>query len=247
MERLISLLKNSHQAVVLTGAGVSTLSGIRDFRGRNGIYREIDADRIFSIEHFRRDPSFFYSHSKELIYGLGDKEPNIIHQQLARLEELGVISAVITQNIDMLHRKAGSRKIIELHGSPAGHRCLVCSRRCDFPWVRAEVMADRVPHCPECGGLIKPDITFFGELLDVQALREAEELAAGADLMLVLGSSLQVQPAASLPLYTLETGGTLAIVNDGDTPLDAWAEVRLDDLETCFSAIAEDLNAGGLP
>jgi len=247
MEPLIQLLKSSHHAVVLTGAGISTLSGIRDFRGRNGIYRELDADRLFDIDQFRRDPSFFYSHSKDFIYGLADKEPNIIHHQLARLEELGVIRAVITQNIDMLHRKAGSRRVIELHGSPAGHRCLACRRRCDFPWVRAEVMADRVPRCPDCGGVVKPDITFFGELLDVQALREAEALAADADLMLVLGSSLQVQPAASLPLYTLEKGGTLAIVNDGATPLDAWAEVRFDDLETCFRAIAEQLSPGDRP
>jgi len=241
MEKLIALLQESDHVAVFTGAGVSTLSGIRDFRGRNGIYQEFDADRIFSLDTFNEDPSYYYSHSRDFIYTLDEREPSLVHRECARLERARVVEAVITQNIDMLHQRAGSRNVIEVHGSPAVHRCLSCGRTFDFAWIKEQVMRDVTPVCDECGGVPKPDITFFGEMLDAAALREAEAIALGADLMLVLGSSLVVHPAASLPVVTARRGGQVAIVNDGETPLDDIACWRHYDLEACFGYLAENL------
>ncbi|MBN2326361.1 MAG: NAD-dependent protein deacylase [Candidatus Omnitrophica bacterium] len=241
MEKLISLINQSKYIVVFTGAGVSTLSGIRDFRGKNGIYKDYDAEKIFDIDYFLRDPYYYYRYSKNFIYNLHTKNPNIIHRECARLEEQGQVKAVITQNIDLLHQKAGSRHVIEVHGSPMIHRCLRCGKKYEFEWISRIVNDDRIPHCESCRGVIKPDITFFGERLPDKALSLAVQEAGRADLMLVLGSSLVVQPAASIPLYTLENGGKMIIINDGQTPLDGAADLRYDDLEPCFQAIAEKI------
>ena len=135
---LTELLKNAKHAVVLTGAGISTLSGIPDFRGVGGLYqrKDIDAGKLFDIDYFRRDPSYYYKHSKDFLYNLDEKEPNVVHTALARLEEKGIIHAVITQNIDLLHQKAGSRKVLELHGSPKEHYCMKCGKSQCFPTNR---------------------------------------------------------------------------------------------------------------
>lgn len=241
MDKLIARIQQSNYAVAFTGAGVSTLSGIRDFRGKNGIYKEYDADKIFALEYFLRDPSYYYQNSKNFIYNLHTKEPNVIHRVCARLEERGSIKAVITQNIDLLHQKAGSRTVIEVHGSPMFHHCLNCGKEYSFQWVSGIVNEDRIPSCETCRGIVKPDITFFGELLPEKALSEAVRQASRADLILVLGSSLVVQPAASIPLYTIQNGGQLVIVNDGETPLDRYAALRYTDLETCFRHIAKEI------
>ncbi len=240
MDRLVELLRQSKYTVVFTGAGISTLSGIRDFRGKNGIYNDYDADKIFAIDYFLRDPSYYYRNSKNFIYNLHTKEPNLVHHQCARLEKLGVVKAVITQNIDLLHQKAGSRTVIEVHGSPRIHRCLRCDKIYPFEWVSAIVNEDRIPSCEACGGIIKPDITFFGEMLPEEALQNAIDEASRADVIVVLGSSLVVHPAASIPEYTLENKGKLVIVNDGDTPLDRCAALRYNDLESCFQYIADE-------
>lgn len=244
MDRLAELLQESDHAVVFTGAGVSTLSGIRDFRGKNGIYKEFDPDRIFAIDQFLADPSYYYSHAGDFIYNLDEREPSLVHRQCARLERAGVIEAVITQNIDMLHQRAGSRNVFEIHGSPRTHRCLECGRDFDFAWVKLRVRRGEVPRCG-CGGVIKPEITFFGEMLPEAAMRGAEKAARGADLMLVLGSSLVVHPAAGLPLLTVGGGGRLAIINDGETPLDRLAVWRHDDLEACFSRLEDAFGGFG--
>ena len=244
MERLIERIKGSTSCVVFTGAGVSTLAGIADFRGEKGLYKreDIDADRIFDIGYFKRDPSYYYLKSKDFIYGLEHKIPAIVHTELARLESAGYIQAVITQNIDLLHQKAGSRHVVEVHGSPMVHRCLSCGKTWTFEIIAAMVQEDRVPVCDACGGLVKPDITFFGEQLPAGALEEAFSLASRADLMLVLGSTLLVQPAASIPLYTLRQGGSLVIVNNMETPLDRYADLLYDDLESVFLYIHENLS-----
>lgn len=239
MDDLATRVKFSRNVVVFTGAGVSTLSGIRDFRGKNGIYKDEDADKIFSMDYFLRDPSFYYRKTKDFIYNLNTKTPSLVHTECARLEALGIVAAVITQNIDMLHQKAGSRTVIEVHGSPRIHRCLDCGKPYAFDEIRRVVQDDGVPSCDACGGIVKPDIVFFGERLDRDALEQSAKLAAEADLLLVLGSSLVVQPAASIPLYTLNHGGDLAIVNDGPTPLDQLATYRHGDLESCFQEIAK--------
>ena len=237
MQAFIKELQESQYCVVFTGAGVSTLSGIRDFRGKNGIYKDYDADKIFDIDYFRRDPSYYYKHSKNFIYNLDSKEPSLVHNECARLEKLGIVKALITQNIDLLHQKAGSQKVIEVHGSPKIHHCLQCKAIYPFETIAEIVKQDQVPHCKKCDGIIKPDITFFGESLPEDAVSDAIEEASKADLMVILGSSLVVQPAASFPLYSLRNGGKLAIINDGYTPLDSRAAYRFQDLETVFKEI----------
>ncbi|MCQ2604318.1 MAG: NAD-dependent deacetylase [Spirochaetia bacterium] len=243
MKQFIDLLKNSEYCVVFTGAGVSTLAGIKDFRGKNGLYNTAgaDAEKIFDIDYFRKDPSFYYRAAKNFIYNLEDKVPAIVHTELARLEKMGIVKAVITQNIDLLHQKAGSKKVIEVHGSPEIHRCRKCGKIFHFNEIVPVVQKDEVPKCDRCGGIIKPDITFFGESLPPMAVDEAIYEASKADLMVILGSTLVVQPAASFPLYALRNGGKLVIVNNMETPLDYLAVQRYDDLETVFNYISENL------
>ena len=241
MEPLIDLLRTSRRTVVFTGAGVSTLCGLPDFRGEHGFFKQVDGYRVFDLEVFQTDPAFFYTHARDLVYGLDAYEPGPVHTECARLERAGLVAAVITQNIDMLHQRAGSQTVIELHGSPARHSCLACGQGHDYAWACQQVRSGVLPRCARCGGAVKPDITFFGEPLPAGALAEAFALAAGAELMLVLGSSLVVQPAATVPLVTLRHGGKLVIVNKGETPLDRHADLLLDDLASVFAHIARTL------
>ncbi len=241
MDDLLRRWRASRRTLVFTGAGVSTLSGIPDFRGPDGVYREIAGDLVFDLAVFRRDPALFYTHGRDLVYGAADHEPSLVHTECARLESAGRIAAVVTQNIDMLHQRAGSRRVIELHGSPARHTCLGCGREYSLAWARERVHADTVPRCEACQTVVKPDVTFFGEMLPAGALDAAFAEAAAADLTLVLGSSLLVQPAASVPLATLEAGGDLVIINRGETPLDHLAVLRHDDLQAVFERVAEEL------
>lgn len=236
MEMIVELLKKSRYCVALTGAGISTLSGIRDFRGKDGIYNDFDANLIFDIDIFKKNCSFYYNATRDLIYNLDQKEPSIVHQELARLESIGIIKSVITQNIDFLHTRAGSKNVIEIHGSPAVHRCLNCGKVFDYKYICNIVQFGGIPECDVCHGSIKPDITFFGEMLDSDKLSNAIQEATKADLILALGTSLVVQPAASIPLYTIDHG-SLLIVNDMPTPLDDIAEVRYNDLEEVFTFI----------
>ena len=238
MNKLVDLIQGAGKIAVFTGAGISTLCGIPDFRGPEGIYQKFDADRIFGLDQFQADPGFYYRHAKDFIYGLGDRQPGLVHEVCANLEAAGKVQGVITQNIDMLHQRAGSCRVIELHGSPATHSCLRCGRQTTFAKVAPVVLADRLPECSGCGAVVKPDITFFGEMLPTGALEKAFSLAAQVDLLLVLGSSLVVQPAASVPLVTLEAGGRLAIVNLDPTPLDNRAVGRFKDLETEFQTVS---------
>ncbi|MDR1107301.1 MAG: NAD-dependent deacetylase [Treponema sp.] len=241
---LLERIKSARHAVALTGAGVSTLSGIRDFRGKNGLYNDMDAEKIFDIDYFVKDPSFYYSRAGSFIYNINEKEPSVVHTVLGTMEKRGLIKAVITQNIDLLHQKGGSVNVIEVHGSPRFHYCLRCAGvRMDFEEAAVIVKAGKVPSCPNCGGALKPAITFFGESLPSGALRKAGEEAQNADLMLVLGTSLTVYPAASLPDYTLRNGGGVVIVNDMPTPLDGRALARFADLGTVFGELGQLLGA----
>jgi NAD-dependent deacetylase len=235
---LFEIIKNAKHCTALTGAGVSTLSGIRDFRGKNGLYNDLDAEKIFDIVYFEKDPSFYYKASQELIYNIDEKSPSIVHQVLAELEKRGFLKALITQNIDLLHTKAGSANVIEIHGSPKTHYCLRCAGvRMSFDEAAAIVRSGGLPKCPKCGKVLKPAITFFGESLPIDALREATEEAQKSDLMLVLGTSLTVYPAASMPQYTLSRGGKIVIVNNMPTPLDGQAILRYGDLGEVFNAL----------
>ena len=235
---LIRLIDSSRHCVAFTGAGVSTLSGIRDFRGKNGLYKTADADRMFDISVFNQDPAVYYRMAKDFIYNLDDKEPSVVHTVLATLEREGKLKAVITQNIDLLHQKAGSKNVLEVHGSPSMHRCRVCGKTESFEATAAIVREGGIPRCPKCGVALKPDIVFFGEQLPERTIADAIREAEKADLMLVLGSSLVVHPAADLPAMTVRAGGSIVIVNDQPTYLDERARLLFDDLGSVFSALA---------
>lgn len=239
MERLINRLRASTNTVVFTGAGVSTLCGIPDFRGPEGLYRQPDAERIFDIEWFERDPAVYYRGCRELVYGLRRYQPGPVHLAVARLEAAGIVRGVVTQNIDMLHQRAGSKVVYEVHGSGMIHRCYHCGHTKTFDEICAMLETVEVPRCDACGGPYKPDITFFGEALPEAAFNASVKLARSAELMLVLGSSLTVQPAASIPAITVQCGGDLAIVNGQETPLDPWASLRYTDLSEFAAAVLE--------
>ena len=237
---LVEKIKTARHCTALTGAGVSTLSGIRDFRGKNGLYNDMDAEKIFDIDYFERDPTFYYQKAKDFIYNIDQKPASIVHTCLALLEKKGLLKAVITQNIDVLHQKGGSKRVVEVHGSPAYHYCLRCAGvRVRFEEAVAALNAGGYPVCPKCGQIVKPAITFFGEMLPADALREAESLAHNSDLMLVLGTSLTVNPAAGIPRVTLRAGGEIVIVNNQPTPLDSSAALHFDDLGSVFTAVQE--------
>ena len=239
IRELFDKITGAAHCTALTGAGVSTLSGIRDFRGKDGLYNDVDAEKIFDIGYFEKDPSFFYRASASFIYNLDEKKPSVVHLVLAELERRGFLKALITQNIDLLHEKAGSRHVIEIHGSPKFHYCLRCGGvRMPFEEAAAIVKAGKLPLCPTCGRVLKPAITFFGENLPIDALREATDEAQKSDLMLVLGTSLTVFPAASMPQYTLRQGGEIVIVNNMPTPLDRMAALHFDDLGEVFNELS---------
>ena len=237
MKRLIEAIAKAKHVGCLTGAGVSTLCGIPDFRGPQGLYKNPDAERIFDIDWFDRDPSIYYNGCRELVYGLGAYEPGPVHLALKKLEDIGKLKGIATQNIDMLHQKAGSTNVYEVHGSPIMHHCRRCGSAKSYAEI-VEMLKKGIPHC-ECGGVYKPDITFFGEALPEAAFTKAQELAIRSDVFLVLGTSLTVFPAAGLPRLTLQAGGKVFIVNGQPTSLDDYAVARYDDLAEFAGVILE--------
>ena len=183
---------------------------------------------VAHIDVFRHDPKRFWSYYRPRFGMLEDKQPNAAHDALAELESKGMLEAVITQNIDMLHRKAGSRRVIEVHGTIETGSCIQCSTTYPIEEVKALFDADGVARCDSCEGAVKPDVVLFGEMLPERAMEEAHELASRAELLLCVGSSLEVYPVASLPAVTAGAGGSLAIITKGPTPYDSDATVRLD-------------------
>jgi NAD-dependent deacetylase len=211
----------------------------------------MEVEDIISMTFFRREPGIFYKWAKDVWYRLEDYEPNIVHTTLALMQQKGLLRAVFTQNIDMLHQKAGSSRVYEVHGSPIFHHCRRCGDEKSFDEIRTMIEANGgperlgepyVPRCA-CGGAYKPDITFFGESLPEIAFARSQELAIRADVMLVLGTSLTVFPAAGLPRLTLQRGGKLFIVNAQPTPLDDFAVARYDDLAAFAAAVTSALDA----
>jgi NAD-dependent deacetylase len=222
-QALASLIQSSGPVVVLTGAGVSVPSGIPDFRTpMTGIWANVDPMEVAHISVWRRDPERFWSFYGQRFAILDGKEPNGAHRAIAELERRGLVSGVITQNIDGLHAAAGSDPI-EVHGSIRTASCLECGASFSLAETRAR---GAVPRC-DCGAVLKPDVVLFGELLPERAMLQASALAQTAGLMLAVGSSLEVWPVAGLPEETLNAGGKLAIVTKGDTPYDAYADVKL--------------------
>jgi NAD-dependent deacetylase len=228
-EELAALIRHAEHAVALTGAGVSVPSGIPDFRTpETGLWANVDPMTVAHIDVFERDPERFWSYYRPRFHSLGDKRPNGAHEALAELERRGLLDGVITQNIDRLHREAGSENVVEVHGSIESSTCMSCGATYPLEEVESLFDADGVAVCASCGGPVKPDVVLFGELLPETAMARAQELAQGADLMLCVGSSLAVHPAAGLPRLTMENGGLLAIVTKGPTPYDGAAELKLE-------------------
>jgi len=226
---LAELVRSAGSVVALTGAGISVPSGIPDFRSPGtGIWEHVDSMAVAHIDAWRADPERFWSFYGERFATLGDKRPNGAHEALVELERRGMLDGVVTQNIDMLHRRAGTRELVEVHGSIASSSCLACGRRFELQEVIARLAGDGVVPACDCGRPLKPDVVLFGELLPAAAIDRASELASRADLLLCIGSSLEVHPVAGLPGLTLRAGGTLAIVTQGPTPWDDRAALKLD-------------------
>jgi NAD-dependent deacetylase len=227
IEHVTALWLRSRRAVALTGAGLSTGSGIPDFRNpQSGIWSANDPMAVASLETFRYAPEKFYAWVRPLARQIRQAEPNAAHRALATLEMQGKLHTLITQNIDELHRRAGSQHVLELHGSLHTATCVRCRR----VWPATErvdrfVTDGQMPHCPECNGLLKPDVTLMGEQLPVAVMRAAQAAARECDLMIVAGSSLEVMPAAGLPVEALNNGARLVVVNAQPTYIDERADV----------------------
>ncbi|HEX3324114.1 MAG TPA: NAD-dependent protein deacylase, partial [Solirubrobacterales bacterium] len=227
--RLAELIRRSRSTVALTGAGISVPSGIPDFRTpETGLWANVDPMEVAHIDVFERDPARFWSYYRPRFQSLGDKRPNAAHEALAQLERRGLIEGVITQNIDRLHGAAGSRNVVEVHGSIETSSCRRCDASYGLDQMDSLFDADGVALCAGCGGPVKPDVVLFGEMLPERAMGSAQGLAEGAELLICAGSSLAVYPVAGLPAVTLERGGKLAIVTKGPTPYDGDAAVKLE-------------------
>ena len=239
-ERVAALLRDSDRAVVLTGAGISVPSGIPDFRTPGtGLWENVDPMEVAHIDAWRRDPDRFWSFYGARFASLIDKAPNEAHFAIAELERRGLVRAVVTQNIDRLHRLAGTERLIEVHGSIDQSVCLQCGGKVSIDRV-VELLGEGegAPVCESCHLPLKPDVVLFGELLPERALSEAQSLALEADLMLCVGSSLEVYPVAGLPAMTHGAGGRLVLITQGPTPYDSDADIKLDgDVVTELQAV----------
>ncbi len=238
---LYQAIKTSEKVLFFTGAGISTLSGIPDFRGNHGVYRKkwhgMEVEEILSLPCFLKHPEYFYEWAQTFVYGLENYRPNIVHKVIANWEKRQLIYRTYTQNIDILHQHAGRCNLYELHGSPAHHHCLSWRKYYSYNDIAPVVQSGQCPRCT-CGGIIKPEIVFYGEQLDQKLLEQSFHDFASADLTIVAGSSLTVNPAAMLPQYTLRGGGKLAIINNQPTALDSYAAWKFNDLQKTFEALA---------
>lgn len=246
VEQLARLVREHQPCVVLTGAGVSTESGVPDFRSASGMWAEFDPREYATLGAFRADPQKVWRFYAPRFEMLTTVEPNSAHRALAELERLGLVRAIVTQNIDLLHERAGSQDVVEVHGSIRTSSCPACGAAYPLAEVEPLIEAHAAPPCPACGAILKPDVVFFDELLPEAAITRAVELAEQAALLLVVGSSLEVYPVADLPRSTLVADGKVAVVNRTPTWVDPRADVvvRESAAET-LSAVAGTLGARG--
>ena len=220
------LLSTARRGLALTGAGVSAESGIPTFRGDGGLWTKYDPVKVASIDYFMSDPSAYWKVSKARGRVALAARPNPGHHALAALEAGGHLVAVATQNTDGLHQDSGSRRVIELHGSGRTVQCLDCGNREPRSEVQARLEVEMPPRCGVCGGIfLKPTVVLFGEPMPHAAVKEAFALAREADVMLVVGSSLVVYPAADIPVAAVRSGASLIVINAEPTPVDEFAAV----------------------
>jgi NAD-dependent deacetylase len=242
IEFAADLIEGSKHAVALTGAGLSTPSGIPDFRSEGkGLWSKDEPLEVASLQTFRTAPEKFFRWFRPLAGRIFFAKPNPAHVALADLEKAGKLSSIITQNIDVLHQKAGSNSVIEMHGTMRTLTCTQCYHQVEAQeYVTAFVEKDELPLCPKCGNILKPDVILFGEQLPQSAWSQAQQEARRCDLMIVAGSSLEVLPVAGLPMQALDRGAHLIILNNSETYLHTRADVViLEDVATIIPAIVE--------
>jgi NAD-dependent deacetylase len=247
IEYAAELLRKAKYAVVLTGAGTSTPSGIPDFRSEGtGLWSRDEPMEVASLSTFRTDPERFFVWFRPLASQIFNAAPNPAHVALAELEKAGRIQSVITQNIDALHHKAGSKNVIEMHGTMRTLSCTHCFRKAEArDYLKAFVEQGELPRCPDCNGLLKPDVILFGEQLPQKAWYDAQRESRRCDLMLVAGSSLEVLPVAGLPMQAIDRGSHLVILNNSTTYLNVRADVVIqEDVAAILPAIAEQVING---
>ena len=241
------LFRTAKRVIVLTGAGISTPSGIPDFRSEgSGLWSRDEPLEVASLHTFRTHPEKFYEWFRPLARQIFEAIPNAAHQALAKLEKAKYIHSIITQNIDMLHQKAGTTHIAELHGTLRTLSCTQCFQQVDSaPYLEPFVERGKLPHCPHCGALLKPDVILFGEQLPQRAWFEAQRDSRACDLMLVAGSSLEVMPVAGLPMQALDRGAHLVIINNTPTYLNVRADAAIqENVSDIIPAIAEQVLYG---
>jgi NAD-dependent deacetylase len=242
----VDLLRKAQFAVALTGAGLSTPSGIPDFRSpHSGLWENVNPLMVASMFGFKTNPQAFYDWIRPLTATVLAAQPNAAHNALSRIEQMGLLKSVITQNIDLLHSRAGSQNVIEVHGHLREMTCISCYQIMDSaPFIENFLSTGIVPRCPQCGGVLKPNVILFGEQLPIRELNAARQVAGRCDVMLVAGSSLEVAPAGDLPAQAHRHGASIILVNLEQTPIDALAKVVIrGDVATVLPQIADALEA----
>lgn len=238
------IIRDSRRTVVLTGAGISTPSGIPDFRSPNsGIWEKYDPFEVASLSAFRYNPAHFYHWMHDLASEIHAAQPNPAHYSLAALEKAGIVQTIITQNVDVLHQRAGSQNVLEIHGSLRTLTCTRCYQTYDSaPYMETYLRDGSIPYCPACGAVLKPDMVLMGEQLPARTWLKANDASKRCDLMIVVGSSLEVLPVAGLPMRALENGAHLILLNHSQTYLDVRADVVLhEDVAAVLPQIAQEL------
>lgn len=242
LEDAAELFRRARRVVVLTGAGISTPSGIPDFRSEGtGLWSRDEPLEVASLSTFRTDPDKFFHWFRPLAGQIFNAQPNAAHRALAELEQAGFAQTIVTQNIDMLHQKAGSKHVIETHGTLQTLSCTSCYRKFDSAdFVKQFIDDEVVPLCLNCNGILKPDVILFGEQLPQKAWFEAQGAARECDLMVVAGSSLEVLPVAGLPMQAVDRGAHLIVINNSPTYINIRADVVImDDVAAALPDIAK--------
>lgn len=244
IQNAASLIRSKKKGVVLTGAGISTPSGIPDFRSAgSGLWKRYNPLEVASLSAFRYHPEKFYAWMRELAFELWRAEPNAAHFALAQLEETGCLQTIITQNIDGLHQRAGSKRVLEVHGSVQTLTCVGCYHQHPSNGIIGPFLeTGEIPRCPDCHQILKLDVVLFEEQLPIRIWLSAQEACRNCDLILVTGSSLEVMPVAGLPMQAIEHGASLILINQSDTYLDVRADVILrGDVADILPRIAEEV------
>jgi len=244
IRRSAEIIRKAANGVVLTGAGISTPSGIPDVRSPTGLWKRYNPFEVASLSTFRYRPEKFFVWLREIAQEINVANPNPAHTAIVAMEQSGHLNTIITQNVDRLHQQAGSKHVLEIHGSLATSTCIRCYKQFDtLEFMSHFLETGEIPHCPDCGGILKPDIILFEEQLPIKTWLRAQEACRSCDLILVVGSSLEVLPVAGLPILALENDAPLLIINETDTYLDVRAEVTLEaDAADVLPKIAELVN-----